>query len=177
MKKLVKLLDKAGNELVPDNIKNKKSKSRIDAYSCDYINDKFEIQYIVATISTPQEISSNYVVNLDKIAYQNGNKLTLQNGKIKIGNGVSKIRVSAIAFVDGWAGDNSYIWTFVRKNQVPVSSFINSGSANYISGSVPDTIIDVEENDVIDLVTDATSSSGKLRTGQSNTQLFVEVIN
>lgn len=177
MKKLVKLLDKAGNELVQDDIKNKKSKSRIDAYSCDYINDKFETQYIVATISTPQEISSNYVVNLDKIAYQNGNKLTLQNGKIKIGNGVSKIRVSAIAFVDGWAGDNSYIWTFVRKNQVPVSSFINSGSANYISGSVPDTIIDVEENDVIDLVTDATSSSGKLRTGQSNTQLFVEVIN
>lgn len=38
MKKLIKLLDKTGNEFIPDNIKNSKSTSKTDAYSCDYIN-------------------------------------------------------------------------------------------------------------------------------------------
>ena len=41
MKKLVKLFDKTGNELVPDNIKNTKSKSKTDTYSCNYINKRY----------------------------------------------------------------------------------------------------------------------------------------
>ena len=38
MKKLVKLFDKTGNELVPDNIKNTKSTSTTDTYCCNYVN-------------------------------------------------------------------------------------------------------------------------------------------
>lgn len=38
MKKIIKLLDKVGNELVPGNIKNSKSTSKTDTYSCDYVN-------------------------------------------------------------------------------------------------------------------------------------------
>ena len=42
MKKLVKLFDKTGNELVPDNIKNTKSTSKTDTYSCNYINNIYK---------------------------------------------------------------------------------------------------------------------------------------
>lgn len=38
MKQVIKLLDKVGNELVPGNIKNSKSTSKTDTYSCDYVN-------------------------------------------------------------------------------------------------------------------------------------------
>lgn len=67
MKKVIKLLDKAGNELVPDNIKNTKSTSKTDAYSCDYINEinkcgKLLWQGNFTDGSITVENSTNYIV-------------------------------------------------------------------------------------------------------------------
>lgn len=60
MKKVIKLLDKAGNELVPDNIKNTKFTSKTDTYSCNYINN-------LNDYSTEEQIVGKW---LDKTLYR-----------------------------------------------------------------------------------------------------------
>lgn len=130
--------------------------------------------YCVATITNSQSISSSYVVNLNQIERSQGN-FTLENGYIKIGSGISKVRVSASIFVDSWSGGSSYLWGRIFKNTDDVGNSIVSGPARYISSSIPSTIVDVSEGDNIKLMADS-GSGGSLRTGANNTWLCVEKV-
>jgi hypothetical protein len=132
------------------------------------------LEYIVATISSAQTISSNYVVNLNSIARSQGN-FTINNGAIVIGEGINHIRVSGSFFVENWVGSSYYLWGIIKKNDSRISGSITGSTSSYLSASIPMTIIDVQEGDLITLVADS-GQGGTLRTGASNTWLCVEKI-
>ena len=154
------------------------SDSTVNGASVHAVNEKIDEittpSYCVATITNSQSISSGYVVNLNKIERSQGN-FTLENGVIKIGSGISKVRVSASIFVDGWSGGSNYLWGKIFKNTNDIATSIISGPASYISSPIPSTIIDVSEGDNIKLVADS-GAGGSLRSGANNTWLCVEKV-
>lgn len=136
---------------------------------------KLEKEYLIATITSSQTISSNFTVNLDSVFDSVGDRLTLENGKVTIGKRVSKVRVSCGMFVDSWAGGSNYLWGKIMGNNNVLASFITTSSSNYISASIPITIVNVNEGDTISIMADS-PSNGKLRSGRANTWLIIEII-
>ena len=136
--------------------------------------EEVEPNYIVATINAVYTTAENVRIILNTVAESSGTKLTLENGAIKIGEGVSKIRVSASAFINNWAASTNYAWLKIRKNESNIAGVINSATASFISTSIPTTIISVTSGDEIDLAFEGPTS--KLRNGRENTWLCVEVI-
>lgn len=108
---------------------------------------------ITVGLNSNIEITGNTTIRLDKILSSVGNKFTLQNGGIKIGAGVSKIKVSGCLLeevdVVGLYG------CYICKNEVNLAHAINVGF-NYIPAvkqmvkTTCQTILaDVQEGDVI----------------------------
>lgn len=157
--------------LVP---KTTKTTSDTETYSCNYVNNKFEKKYAIASITYQPSASSSYTVPLDDMIAQNGG-FTLENGSIVIPAGVSRISVSASVFLNDWDGTSNYLWTQIRKNDNVVSGSINSGTGSYLSGSVPSKIEAVNAGDKISLVADS-PAGGTIRSGSYNTWLNIEVI-
>lgn len=137
------------------------------------INEK---NYLVATITNEQSLSSNYILSLNSVVEKYGDKLTLSNGKIVVGAGVNKIRVSGSIFVNSPSG-TGYVWGVIRKGFNHIGSNITyaSSGTSFMSSSIPTNIVSVQEGDTIDLMADSTCG-GTARTGRSNTWLYVEVI-
>lgn len=131
-------------------------------------------EYIVATRNTTQTVSSTTTISLNTIARKNGN-FTLSSGSVKIGAGINHVRVSGSIFLNDWPGGTNYLWTIIRKNSEDISTGINGSTSSFISGSVPTTIIDVQQNDLINLMADS-PSGGTLRPNAGNTWLCVEKI-
>lgn len=131
--------------------------------------------YIVATISSSQKATGNARILLDTISEQSGTKLSLVSGAIKIGEGISKVRVSASFFIDNWVAGGSYGWGKIRKNGSNVAGMINSSSAGHMSTPISTTIVSVKSGDVIEMVFEGPAES-TARAGRSNTWLCVEVI-
>ncbi len=138
------------------------------------LKDIITHEYCVATTTYAQTISSNYFVNLNQFDRKKGN-FTLSNGGIKIGAGIHHIRVSGAVFIDGWPASSYYLWTRIFKNNTCVSSMINGGTSSYLTGSVPNTIIEVQENDVIKIMADC-GGGGSIRAYGDNTWLCIEKI-
>ena len=65
------------------------------------IVDKIKPIYALVTISNNQNLSSNYVIQLNQIASQFGGKFTLSSGAVVVGSGVKKIKASAGVFGQG----------------------------------------------------------------------------
>lgn len=179
---IIKAKQSAG--VVATVVDNLNSTSAIDALSANQgriLKENQASNYLLATITTTQTISSNYVVNLENVNNSQGNKFSLVNGKIKIGAGVNKIRVSGSVFIDAWPGIvGNYLWARIYKNYGNsnsdfISGAIFSSGSGYISGAVPPIIVNVQENDEISIMADS-GSGGKLRTGRGNTWLLVEEV-
>lgn len=153
------------------------SDSTVNGASVHAVNEKIDEittpSYCVATITSSQTIPGAFTINLDKIERSQGN-FALENGVIKIGSGISKVRVSGSIFVDGWAGGSNYLWGKIFKNTNSVATVLVSGTSSYISSPIPNTIIDVSEGDVIKLYAD--TPSGNVRSGADNTWLCVEKV-
>ena len=142
-------------------------------HNFNYLAEK---NYIVATITNEQALSSNYVLTLDEIVESYGDKLTLSKGKILIGKGISKIKVSGSIFVN-FPTSAGYVWGAIRKGETKMASNITTitNGTSYLSTSIPPNIFSVVEGDTIDLLGDSTCG-GSARTGKANTWLCVEVI-
>lgn len=81
---------------------------------------------------------------------QSGNKLTLQNDGIKIGSTVSKVLISGWAFNNTNANGAGFIGGITLNGTGVQSFWQKSNSANdNITMSLPATMINVQENDVI----------------------------
>lgn len=141
----------------------------------DYAEQYMKPNYMVSTISSAQKITSNARIPLDVISEQSGTKLSLVSGAIKIGEGVSKVRVSASFFIDNWIAGASYGWGKIRKNGSNIAGTINSSSAAHISTPVATTIVSVQSGDLFEIVFEGPAES-TARAGRSNTWLCVEVI-
>lgn len=130
--------------------------------------------FIVVTINNSQTITSNSQVGFNSITRKNGN-FTLSNGGVVVGSDINHIRISGSIFVDNWAGSTNYIGAIIKKNNIEVSQTINGSPSAYLSVFIPCSIIEVEQNDIIE-VDLYSPSGGTLRSGSQNTWLCVEKI-
>ena len=85
---------------IPENkIVNTYSTSQTDTYSCDYVNKKLDgistKSKMTIGLSANQTHNSTTKVALNTVMNSIGNKFTLIDNGIKIGAGVTKVKVSA----------------------------------------------------------------------------------
>lgn len=109
----------------------------------------------------------------DKIVGQIGNLLKLENGKIKIGKGIKKVKASFQTSTNGLANDTFYSLN-LKKNGISVASFEGrkDGDPKSWSFVIAPILIDAEENDEISV--SLFCNSATLMSGM--TQFVVEVI-
>lgn len=144
---------------------------------------KTETNSITATIDNKVILSQEYVtLNLVETK-RNGNKLSIVDGKIKIGAGVSKIKVSAtLFFEDLLYTKTSYIWTDISNNNTRVSSAIKSAAyaGEFESVNINKDDLDVVEGDLISVVCNnpgySVQDPTSIRVGETNTWITVKVI-
>lgn len=107
-----------------------------------------------------------------------GDKLTLSNGRVKVGKGVSKVKVSGTIFYEE-ANNGSYIWNFIKSTSGGSASAILSSSNYFNSSSISESIFEVQEGTEIFYYLNNPAYSSKrtvVRSGIENTWLLVEVI-
>ena len=76
-----------------------------------------------------------------------GNKLSVIGGKIKVGQGVSKLRISGVFGANATGNERYYFWT--RKNGVNVGTWVVEDVLNIYSPIPFEQLIEVKENDII----------------------------
>lgn len=104
-----------------------------------------------------------------------GSKLTLSAGKVLVGAGVSKVKVSATAFADS-ANTGNYLWLAIIKNTGEVAKMLAAPNGIYKSASISDRVISVNQGDTFTLNFDNTGGFPMTIRGDVNTWLTVEVI-
>ena len=141
------------------------------------------IDYAVATISSNQAASSNYVVQLNDIDSTDSNMFSLSNGDILIGAGVNTIKVSSTVFIEGLPA-YSYVWARIdikdsnnqTKQQITcISNGFGNGTA-FTSAVLSERIIEVEQGDIIRLTADS-PNGGTIRANANQTWVQVEKVN
>ena len=108
-----------------------------------------------------------------------GNSLTFENYGIRIGKGISHIKVYAQVFFEYIATDQNYFWIQVRKNDEIVASKLNTCPPNedYIIADIYNEPISVNEGDLITLNGgDCNNKLPTTRSGKFNTFLIVEAL-
>lgn len=109
----------------------------------------------------------------DKIVGQIGNLLKLENGKIKIGKGIKKVKASFQTSTNGLANDTFYSLNLKKNgNSVASNEGKKNGDPQSWSFVIAPVLIDVEENDEISV--SLFCNSATLMSGM--TQFVVEVI-
>lgn len=146
---IIKAFQSAG---VVASVVNTQKESDTDVYSCNYINS-LKPSIITAGLNNDIEITDNTLIQLDKILSSTGNKFTLQNGGIKIGAGVSKIKVSGCLLEE--VNPVGLYGFYICKNEINLAHAINVGF-NYIpvanqmvKTTCQPILADVQEGDVI----------------------------
>ena len=124
----------------------------------------------------------NEIIEFDARSNGSGSKLTLDstNHRVIIGENVSKVRVSAMVFMENVGSWLSYSWTQIRKNGNVFVGNIQSGTPQYFqSATISSFIIDVSQGDYIDMAINNPSYGSQafyIRGGANNTYLLVEVV-
>lgn len=134
-----------------------------------------EACYMTAVCSTSQTLTRpESKLIFDLVRSGAGNRLTLEEGCIRVGGGVSAVRASAVVFVDtGLIETSTYLWGRLYHNDAAKTSTIMPLSKGdmYASVTIPTLIIPVVEGDLIKLHVEG---NGAVRT--SDTYLCVEAI-
>lgn len=86
-----------------------------------------------------------------------GQKLTISNGAIKIGAGISKIKVCANTVLQG--STQATGMAIFKNNVETYRTFMRTNQGSFISCSIVDGVLDVEENDTISLYVYTTTTS------------------
>ena len=139
--------------------------------------EKVETNYLLAISTGSTVLSGNTDIPLAKY-YSSGNKLTIENNKIKIGTGVSKIRISAAIFMDITQQGSGYMWGRIALNGSNAGGSIQSltTGTGFNSSVIPTKILNVKENDLIHLNAEVTGAIGKVRDNINTTWVCVEVV-
>ena len=133
---------------VVDNLTSTSATNALSANQGKVLNDKFSRHIITAnatrTISTA---GVDTILTLNELV-KVGNKLSVSNGKVVIGDGVSKVKVSAKALIDTPQLANSFF--YLRKNNSNIISGDNYGI--YVSISITDYLVSVQQGDSFSLL-------------------------
>lgn len=139
------------NSLLKESVKTEKTESDNDVYSCNYVNDNMQKHMISASFTTDIEPTPQQYVELSNWSAIEtvGNKLSIKNGKIVVGKGVSKIKISGILGV--WDTTNQLIYIYGRKNGVDIPMpWVVNAVLNYQS-MIYNNLISVKEGDIISI--------------------------
>lgn len=145
---------KPHNNLQPFTVCNfiiKAKQSIVGGITGRTIINKTNVDVATATLTNDLNFSmpetwTEYKINFDNV---DNNNFILQDGRIKIGKGISKILVSAnISFTEELDGA---ILLFARKNNTTAKSVVKQQSEAYFNISMPEQPIDVQEGDAIDI--------------------------
>ena len=157
-------------------IVNSYTESNSDAYSCNYINNYRPTRQIAtATFTNDKTSLPGGVLTFDTI-HSSSNKLTLSNGGIRIGSGISKVVVSANVFFQWTSADQNYLYMAIRKNATNVSLSIEAQPFNYAFAtlSFAPVYVEVQEGDIFYIVSQE-GKTGTFRNGQ-NSYITVEAV-
>lgn len=108
--------------LVP---KTTKTTSDTETYSCNYINSLKPSAITVGLNNDTNFTTSSLIVPLDKVVGSTGSKFELINNKIKIGAGVTKIKVSGSLTEESTIA--GLFGFYISKNGTNLDSAINVG--------------------------------------------------
>lgn len=141
----------------------------------NYVDNK-HIEIATAYLSSNIDNAGQQYLQMTQIN-SNSDRLTLSNGGILIGAGISKIKISGNVF--GVSNNNSgYLWCYIRKNRgsttTNVSIAIDNTNTLFGSVSFSPKLIDVQEGDLIILYKEDGSTTSIRSAG--NTWLTVEVV-
>ena len=106
-----------------------------------------------------------------------GDKLQFENNGVKIGNGISKVKVSGNIFLDQKSGGSeTYMYGHISKNAEDVGHTITYSNGIFGSTPIPQKIISVKEGDIITLGMELNKGTAITRAGANSTWLYVEVV-
>ena len=116
------------------------------------------------------------MIAFDKILTNNTNKLTLENGMIRIGKNVKFIKIYFQCFCDRNASFG-HIWAYSTINYQMICDDIVQGTINYSSHKGQSYILPVKENDRINLTINTAQSVRPVGVrARNNTFMVAEVI-
>ncbi len=98
-------------------------------------------------ITTTKEDES--IVMPLKETRMNTNKLTLENNGIKIGKGVNLIKIDFVVSIDSPSDSIGYMYANIYKNDKAQNDTRTLSSIIYVSTISNNTLLEVEENDII----------------------------
>jgi hypothetical protein len=126
----------------------------LDAYINNLIKEKMKTKDILRVgLTNDQNLQNNQKIALNKIQFNgvNSNQLIHYDDGIKIGEGVSKVKITACIFHTK-TGGMDYCWDSIKKNGIDIAINIGGyGTSGYGSCSFPTLTIDVKKDDVITL--------------------------
>lgn len=161
------------NAVYKTNVKGSYEESDTNVYNCNYIN---KITKKVATARLDvnlNDVTSSRIVAMDNIV-SNTTLLTLENGGIKIGAGVSKVLVSANYFGTK-ATNDGYMWISIKNGDEEVSISIVAGIVYFGACVFSPKMIEVNEGDIIYLYKKDDNKTS-IRGANKNTWLTVEIV-
>ena len=150
-------------EKITNNISNTKTTGTTNTYSCDYINALKPSIITVGLTNDTNFTASNLVVPLDKVMGSTGSKFELINNKIKIGAGVTKIKVSGS--LTEKSTSTGLFGGYITKNGTNLNSAINIGFSYLPTTDViykinmTPVIVNVTPGDLISLIAYTQSSA------------------
>ena len=154
-------------------IKNEKTQSDNDAYSCNYINNVMQNNILGVSLAasvTPQ-ISTYVEINTWEQQFKIGNKLNVENGKIKIGAGVNYIKIYGQLGINSDDNVVFYLWLRKNSNNVGVWEVARTFSTYVI---IPiNQILQVKEGDIISI---ATYQDAQYTIEAGKTEVYFEAI-
>lgn len=160
------------NKLDKNSVKTTKTTSDTDTYSCDYVNNATQKQIIsVETGSAFNFTINEYTeINTWKLYNQNGNKFSVENGKVKVGTGISKVKITATLSIDNQGQD--VIYCYLKLNGVSLSPWCLF-NLNYAGTLTLSTMCNVKENDIISCALYSTKNAN-INAGRAN--MIIEAI-
>ena len=156
------------------------STSNTDAYSCNYINQITEKNSICVNVdSVSLDLTGGSIIPFDNITTQIGNKLSLVNNAVKIGTGITKIKISALVWTNS-QNRNYYKLCHKRENTTTVLTQMigKSGADGFTSLAIANFQADVQENDIV-YINSAMDTTVQLNDGsdcKTATYMTVEAI-
>lgn len=165
--------NKVVKEYTDGKFKTINTKSDTDTYSCNYINNVMQnnILGVSLTANVDPQISTYVEINTWKQQLKIGDKLNVENGKIKIGAGVNYIKIYGQLGINSDGDALFYMWLKKNGNNVGVWE-VNRTFNTYVIIPI-NQILQVEEGDIISM---ATYQNAKYTIEVEKTEVYFEAI-
>lgn len=137
---------------VVGNVVKTKTTSDTDTYSCNYINNTMNKNIMTINLDEVQTVTTTEETKVlfNKIIFQTGDKLIFENNGIKIGTGVSKIRIDLTLWLEGRSADTYGAFYIYNSRTGALTYNLKAYDGKIVWGTTNAYIYaDVQEGDII----------------------------